>query len=303
MYHVPVMVREVLHYLLHDGSRRVLDATISSGGHARAILETNPAVELIGVDWDKEALGIAERLLEDHKERIHLIRASYADVGRLIPRFGKLDGVLLDLGVSSMQLDDSSRGFSYTQGGPLDMRMSGEGITAKEFIEQGSAEGLTKVLKKYGEVKRASRIARAIKDASNRGRMKTTLDLRDAVDSALGGNTSPSVLSKVYQGLRIALNGELENVQSFLNGLLDHMNKHARLVVISYHSLEDRLIKSFLKRQSIDCLCPPGVPACVCEHRATMEILTRRVVKPSATELVDNPRSRSAKLRAASVIV
>jgi 16S rRNA (cytosine1402-N4)-methyltransferase len=210
--------------------------------------------------------------------------------------------VLLDFGVSSLQLDEPSRGFSYLNDGPLDMRMSAEGATAAEFIADISDAELSAILKRYGEVTRPSRIAKRIKRASDRGELSSTLDLKTAVDGALGGRAAPAVLSKVFQAVRIALNGELENIEKLLGAIRGCVNEDARLVFISYHSLEDRLIKEFLRRESSDCVCPPAAPVCGCGHTASLELLTRRVVKPAPPEIRNNPRARSARLRAASVI-
>ncbi|UCG51230.1 MAG: 16S rRNA (cytosine(1402)-N(4))-methyltransferase RsmH [Candidatus Latescibacterota bacterium] len=302
MHHVPVMVEEVLRYLVSEDSRLILDGTVSCGGHARAILESHPHLKLIGIDRDGDAIRVAERILESYAPRVRFFRGNYTDTPRFLGEKEMLDGVLLDLGLSSFQLDDPSRGFSYLHDGSLDMRMSKEGITAKLLVEKTSETELTRIIRQYGEVTGARKIARAIKNASELGEMESTFDLKRAVETALGTKTTPAVLSKVFQAIRVALNKELDNVESFLGSVLGHMNSGGRLVVISYHSLEDRLVKGFFKKQSTSCVCPPEVPVCVCGHRATLEVLTRRVVKPSAAEVSQNPRARSARLRAAKVI-
>ena len=299
--HTPVMVEEILRYLLHDGSSLVLDATVGCGGHARAILDANTSVELIGVDRDGEALEQAREVLAPYKSRVRLVRASYVDLDRTLEG-RKVDGALLDLGISSLQLDRPQRGFAYSREGPLDMRMSDEGQTARSLIERVDVTGLSDVLKCYGEVTGASKIARAIRTAVDKDSMATTFDLKNAVDTAFGGKAPPSVLSKVFQAIRIAVNHETENVQGFLDAAPRYVRQDSRLVFVAYHSLEDRLIKDFLKRESTDCLCPPKVPTCVCGHEASLEVLTRRVVKPLPEEIRKNPRARSARLRAARVI-
>ncbi len=302
MRHIPVMLDEVQRHLIHKRSRLILDATVGCGGHARAILESNPDIELIGVDTDGDAIRITETVLKDFAPRFRLIQGSYTDVPRILGDTEMLDGALLDLGLSSLQLDDASRGFSYLQDGPLDMRMSGDGTPASVFIEQSSEDELCRVLKEYGEMSGARRIARAIKNASERDAMASTFDLKLAVESAMGRWVPPAVLSRVFQAVRVALNGELENISNFLNLITGHMNRDGRLVVISYQSLEDRLVKNFFKAKSARCVCPPSVPVCVCGQVPSLELLTRRVVRPSATEVARNPRSRSARLRAAKVI-
>lgn len=302
MDHVPVMVREVTRYLLHERSRLVLDGTLGCGGHSQAILDASPDVSIIGVDPDGQALQKAKQVLGVYGERVRLVQASYADLGAVVAPGERLDGALLDLGVSSLQIDEPSRGFSYSKDGPLDMRMSGSGSTAAELIETTSETELARMLKQYGEVTRPAKIARSIKTASNEGRLSTTFSLKEAVDDALSGSAAPGLLSKVFQAIRIALNGELENIRRFLDSILDHANADARLVFISYHSLEDSLIKEFFRRESRACLCPAVSPVCVCDHEPSVEILTRHVVKSSDEEIAENPRSRSAKLRAARVL-
>jgi 16S rRNA (cytosine1402-N4)-methyltransferase len=302
MLHMPVMLGEVVNHLLHAHSMRIFDATVGCGGHARVILEAKSDIELIGVDRDDQALREARMHLADHRRRVHLMKGSYSELDRLLGPFGAVDGVLLDLGLSSMQLDDASRGFSHMNEGPLDMRMGDDGDTAKSMIESVDLEDLSRMLRRYGEVGAARRIARAIKEAASRGDMNTTFDLKRAVESVLRSKSSVGLLSRVFQAVRISVNRELENLQVFLAGILRYVNKNGRLVFISYHSLEDRMVKTFLKRESASCLCPPGLPVCTCGHEATLELLTRRAVKPSRGEIDTNPRSRSARLRAARAL-
>jgi 16S rRNA (cytosine1402-N4)-methyltransferase len=302
MSHVPVMVPEVVHYVVYEESRVVFDGTVGCGGHARAVLETNPRVQLIGVDTDPDALSVAGRLLAPYASRVRLVRASYTEAPRIAGETGPFDGVLLDLGVSSLQLDDSKRGFSYVKDGPLDMRMSGSGESAVEMIARTSENELTGILKRFGEVSGAWRIARSIKHAARNRRLVSTADLGHAVAEAVGGRPAPGLLSQVFQAIRIAVNGELDNIKSFLGSVLGCVNANARLVFVSYQSLEDRAIKEFLKKESVDCVCPPSVPVCNCGHRASLELLTRRAVKPTAAEITANSRARSARLRAARVL-
>jgi len=303
MSHVPVLTSEIVHYLLHDRSRIVLDGTVGCGGHARAILDADSGVRLVGVDTDSDALSAAREALAPYGPRALLVKASYTDLPRLAGAWGKFDGALLDLGVSSLQLDLARRGFSYSREGPLDMRMSGEGETAAEMIGKASEMEVADVLQRYGEVGRAARIARAIKRAAAEGRLGTTSDLARAVESALGSGQAPALLGKVFQAFRIAVNRELDNLRVFLGSILEHVNPGARLVVVSYHSLEDSAVKEFFRREGSDCLCPPRTPVCVCGHTAALEVLTRRVVKPSPAEIAANSRARSARLRAARVVL
>lgn len=302
MNHTPVMVSEVLRYLLHDDSKTILDGTVGAGGHSQAILDANPQIQIIAVDRDPTALQIASDHLARYGTRVRLVRGLYSDLPRVLEESGSVDGVFLDLGVSSMQLDESARGFSHGSGGPLDMRMGPDVPTAKEWIESNGVDELALVLRRFGEIRRAKMTARKIKEAAHAGTMNTTADLRAAVERVHGAGAPPSVLSRVFQALRIRVNSELDILASFLERVLDVVNRSGRIVIISYHSLEDRAVKSFFRTESSGCLCPPGTPVCVCGHTPRVRVLTRRVVKSSAAEIEKNPRSRSARLRAVEVI-
>lgn len=302
MTHVPVMTSEVMHYLLRDDTRTVLDATVGCGGHARRLVEACPHLTLIGIDRDPQALVVAEGALGEFASRCHVVQGNYGDVARLLEPFGKVDGALVDLGVSSLQIDTAGRGFSHSTTGPLDMRMGHDGPTARQFVVESSAEQVADVLREYGEVRGARRLAARIKNAASQGRMDTTSDLVAAVRATFGTDVQPQLVSKVFQAFRIAVNDELGALRRFLADFGSCARPRARLVVLSYHSLEDRIIKDFFAREAKDCVCPPQVPECRCGHRATLKVLTRRVVKPSRDEIAANPRARSAKLRAAEFI-
>jgi 16S rRNA (cytosine1402-N4)-methyltransferase len=302
MIHTPVMTAETVEHLLHDRARLIFDGTVGAGGHAAAVLEASVDVRVVGVDCDPDALGEAQRALERFGERVVLVRDNYAEVDRILRRYGKADGALVDLGVSSLQIDRAQRGFSYSKDGPLDMQMSKQGRSARVLLEESSDLEMTQILETYGEISGARRIARSIRRAVEQGEMKSTQDLRKAVDSAMHGRAAPSVLSKVFQAVRIAVNDEIENLRRFLNSVGRNLEKDARIVVISYHSLEDRVVKDFFRRESTDCICPPASPVCTCGHRATLHTLTRRVVRPRREEIELNPRARSARLRAARVL-
>ena len=303
MMHIPVMTEEVLGFLLHDKTQRIVDGTVGCGGHAAAILKANDSVRVIGLDRDDDALREAREVLAPYKDRAQLMKSNYANIDGALAETGRVDGVFVDLGVSSLQIDRADRGFSYSQDGPLDMRMEHDGATAAELLAGMTQQDLVQVLRDYGEVERAGRIARHIRNAADASEMSTTRELKAAVERAVGaGRTTPALLSRVFQSLRIAVNRELEHLDSFLSKLQDCLNPGARIVVLSYHSLEDRRVKKFFSRESKDCVCPPRTPVCVCGHVAWLDVLTRRVVKPSAQEVADNPRSRSARLRAAAVL-
>lgn len=299
MKHTPAMVDEVLRYVLGPESRLVLDVTVGCGGHARAVLDRNPTVRVIGIDRDAEAIDVARDILRPYQGRCRLVVGNFADLGSILSAEDRVDGVLADLGVSSLQIDTPSRGFSYTHDGPLSMEMDGEGRSARSLIEDTEPKELARILKRYGEVGRARLIAHAVNAAAQAGRMETTGDLKAAVEAAVGGYAPPVLLSQVFQAIRIVVNDELSALRQFLSDLDIYMAPNGRLCVISYHSLEDRIIKEFLRTESRDCICPPKVPVCVCRHRATLEVLTPRVIRPSVREVELNPRVRSARLRAA----
>ncbi len=302
MRHRSVMVDEVVRYLLHERTRIVVDGTVGFGGHAEAILSAHPDVKLIGIDRDATALEATASRLSDRADRVTLVQGLYSDFGTALAGVGKVDGVLLDLGFSSPQLDDAARGFGHSANGPLDMRMGREGETAAELLARLDADQIASLLREYGEVRHPRRVARAIATAAREGALTTTSELRAAVVAALGRSVAPAELSRVFQAVRIAVNRELDILRAFLDGVLDVINPNGRLVIMSYHSLEDRMVKTFLRDASATCVCPPSVPVCVCGRVPRVEILTRRGVRSSAEEIAVNPRARSATLRAAAKI-
>ncbi len=299
MKHVPVMVDEVLAYLLHDGTRVVLDGTAGFGGHLEAILRASETVRVIGVDRDPVAIEGAALRLAAFADRATLVQGRYSELGHVLAGTGPVDGILLDLGVSSPQIDDARRGFAHGTTGPLDMRMEREGETAAELLARMDADGIARMLREFGEVRRPRRLARAIRAAVDRGEMRTTADLRGAVTGAFGGGVAPAELSRVFQAVRIAVNGELEHLRRFLDGAVRSLRPGGRLVVLSYHSLEDRMVKEFMRDAASECVCPPNVPVCVCGRKPSLRMLTRRAVRAGEAEIKSNPRSRSAVLRAA----
>jgi 16S rRNA (cytosine1402-N4)-methyltransferase len=302
MLHTAVMSHEVLTYLLHPQTHLVLDATLGGGGHTRAILEASPGVSVIGIDRDEQAIDLACQKLNGYRGRVTFYHGVFTELEAALHSRGRVDGVLVDHGLSSIQLDDPHRGFSYQLDGPLDMRMSGRGQTAEELIGKIGVAELKGILEDFGEISRAGRMARAIKKAADRGSLKTTGDLVKVVEDVFGHTPPPAFLSRLFQSLRIALNRELDLLGEFLGKVLRFVNPDARLVVISYHSLEDRLVKDFFRRASAACICPPVLPVCVCGRKPALEVLTKKAVKTSREEIKGNPRSRSARLRAARVI-
>ncbi|MGD0765529.1 MAG: 16S rRNA (cytosine(1402)-N(4))-methyltransferase RsmH [Dehalococcoidia bacterium] len=301
--HIPVMVREVIDALGVRPGGRYVDCTVGEGGHAEAILEAaSPRGQLLGIDLDPAALAVAEERLHPYGDSVTLVEGNYEEIGDICRSrgFGPIDGVLLDLGISSFQLEHGRRGFSFSHEGPLDMRFSPtEELTAADVVNGYREEELADVLWRFGEERRSRRIARCIMEQRP---ILTTTQLAGVVEQAVGkrGQSVTHPATRTFLALRIAVNQELAHLAAALqkaHGLLD--NSGARLVVLAYHSLEDRIVKEFFRREARDCICPPETPACICDHRATIRLLTPRPQRPSDLEVLINPRSRSARLRAA----
>ena len=296
-FHVPVMVDEVVHGLVVNPAGTYLDATAGGGGHSQAILANlGPAGRLLSVDRDEEAVAVCRTRLAD--DRVGVRRGRFSELGGLLEeeRISALDGVLFDLGVSSHQIDEARRGFSYRHAGPLDMRMDSHNtLSANELIEGTSEEELTDVIRRFGEEFRAKIIAGSIKRHHERGLMRNTHDLRIAVE-ATGPRHPAKTLSRVFQALRIAVNNELEQLELGLDTSIERLKQSGRLAVISYHSLEDRLVKSKFAPLIHGCICPPGIPVCACGRKPTFVAAVRRQ-RSGAEEVEANRRARSANLR------
>ena len=277
-----------------------MDATAGAGGHAEALLERGAEIRLLALDRDPDALALAAARLSRFGSRVTLARENFADLDRVLEGYPAADGILADLGVSSMQLEEGPRGFSFRRDGPLDMRMGGEGRTAADVVAEASVEELTRILREYGEERMAAKIARGIvQERDWRGPITGTRQLARIVARAKGTRERIDPATRVFQALRIEVNQELVALSSFLAAAVNRLNARGRLAVISYHSLEDRIVKDKFRLEAGACLCPPRLPACVCGARQVLEILTRRPIVPSERERNANPRSRSAKLRAA----
>lgn len=303
--HIPVLRSEVLSLLSAVEPPRILDGTIGMGGHSEALLEERKDLRIIGIDRDREALDCATERLARFGDRVSLFRADFAEVGGLLDTDGTggLGGVLLDLGLSSLQLDRADRGFSLRRNGPLDMRMDREhGVSALTWLAEVSEEDLRRVLQRFGEERYARRIARSIVRARVREPIRTTEDLRGIVHrsvprQAFRGSIDPA--TRTFQAIRIQVNRELESLERGLVELFAALSPGGVLVVISFHSLEDRIVKRFFLARAADCICPPDLPECRCGKRVEAKILTRKPWTPTDLEVAENPRARSAKLRAA----
>jgi 16S rRNA (cytosine1402-N4)-methyltransferase len=283
----------------------VIDGTLGGGGHAVGLLQdTAEDGRLLGIDRDPDAIARARKRLAPFRQRVVLVKSSFHDLKAVAQehRFFPVGGVLLDLGLSSYQLSAPERGFSFINDGPLDMRFDPtQGPSAADLVNTLPTEELVDILYRYGEEKQAWRIAWAIVAARP---LKTTLELAEVIVRALGkrrGRIHPATRS--FQALRIAVNEELGALEAVLPQAVDLLRPGGRLAVISFHSLEDRLVKWFFRRQAQACVCPPEQPVCTCAHEPTLRIITRRPVRPDETELVNNPRARSARLRVAEKVI
>lgn len=280
-----------------------MDATLGAGGHAEALLSRGPAIRLLGVDRDPEAVALARRRLSAFADRTEFVEADFGDIDRVLDGRPAPDAILADLGVSSMQLDRAERGFSFRREGPLDMRMAGGGRTAAEIVASASAEELTRIFRDYGEERMAVKIARGIVAERAFRPITTTRQLARIVARSKTTREKIDPATRVFQALRIEVNQELQALARFLAAAVNRLNAGGRIAVISYHSLEDRLVKEAFRRESGACLCPPKLPSCICGARRAVSVLTRRPITPSEPERRANPRSRSARLRAAERLV
>ncbi len=278
-----------------------VDCTVGGGGHALEILKaSSPDGRLIGIDRDCEAIEKAGEVLADYGERVRLIQSNFRQLDEVLAgeKISAVDGILIDLGVSSRQLDAAERGFSFMKEGPLDMRMNQEeGESASELIERLSAGEIARILKEYGEERWAKKIARAIKDSLPLG---TTTELAAVVARAVPKRFHPKnihVATRTFQALRIAVNAELEGLDDYFLHAAGLLKEGGRMAVISFHSLEDRIVKRAFRQLSKVCICPPGLPICACGKKASVRLLARRAVTASAEEVARNPRARSAKMR------
>ena len=303
--HIPVLLQETIEILAVQPGGRYIDCTLGAGGHAAAILDrSSPGGQLLGIDADPKAIKIAASRLEAHSSSILLVNENFVDLEAICIKYDFLPvhGILFDLGLSSLQLNNHGRGFSFQHDAPLDMRFSpSQEVTAANIINTSSEAELAQLIKTYGEEARSHQIAHRIVQERP---IKTTLHLVRTIEQAVGsrrGRLHPA--TKTFQALRIAVNHELEHLEAALKQAINLLGYKGRLVVISYHSLEDRIVKRLMQQESKDCICPPGVPTCVCGHRACLRLINKMVITPSPREVKLNPRSRSAKLRAAERLI
>ena len=298
--HVPVLTDELIAGLAVQPGGVYVDCTVGGGGHASAVLDASaPTGRLLGVDLDPQAVEESRARLPAHDSSLVLVNDSYVNLRAVCAAhgFANVDGVYFDLGLSTLQLESPSRGFSFQRDEPLDMRFSDrQEMTAADIVNTYSMSDLAHVLWTYGEERRSRAIARRI--VAGRP-LRTTGELARLVQRAVPGRGRVHPATRTFQALRICVNDELANLEQGLKQALEVLAPGGRLAAISYHSLEDRIVKRWLQREASDCICPPGPPVCVCGHTATVRLVNKRVIKPSAAEVGRNPRSRSAKLRIA----
>jgi len=303
-YHEPVMVKEVIESLLVSKTGIYVDCTVGGAGHSYAILKETDAF-LVGIDCDDQALQYAEKRLAEFGSRKVLIRANFADLGKILKDLNieKVDGVLLDLGVSSHQLDTEQRGFSFNQQALLDMRMDRSlKISAYDIVNSFAQDELEKIIRFYGEEKMAARIARAISKKRQQSSIETTTELASIIASCMPAKLKWQKIhpaTRTFQAIRIAVNNELDNIRPAIDAAAEALKPGGRLCVISFHSLEDRIVKNEIRFLGGVCICPKDVPFCVCQKEAKLKNLNSKVIVPSAEEIEANPRARSSKLRVA----
>ncbi len=307
--HAPVLLEETIEHLAVKPGGRYIDATFGGGGHSRAMLDASgPDGAVLAIDADPDAIHRAVDLVTQFDDRFQIVQGNFESIDTIAGEreFEQVDGILFDLGLSSFQFDEHERGFSLHAETTLDMRLdpSVSGPTARDIVNEWSQEEIADVIFRFGEERRSRRIARAIVNRRSEEPIETNAELASIVERAVGGRRGARIhpATKTFQALRIAVNRELEVLETALAKAVDLLKSGGRLAVISFHSLEDRIVKQYFQRESRDCICPADLPVCVCDHKSTLRIVTRRTVSPGEDEIHANPRSRSARLRVAERI-
>lgn len=317
IYHIPVLLKEVIHFLNPQPNQNFIDCTIGGAGHAEEILKRNgPEGKLLGIEVDPDTLQIAKARLAPFAQRVTLVLENFKNLTAVIheQNFPEVHGILFDLGMSSMTLERSGRGFSFQRDEPLDMRLDPrQDLTASQIVNSYPEDALVEIFRKYGEESKAKRISQEIASQRKLSKIKTTQALARIVSAVTDGGKARQgsrhflrsqrhPATRVFQALRIAVNDELGNLEKALPQALAALARGGRIVVISFHSLEDRIVKNFFRREARGCLCPPSLPECRCDHQQQISLLTKKPVRPSVREIQNNPRARSALLRAAQKI-
>jgi len=307
--HIPVMLNKAIEYLKIREDGIYIDGTLGRAGHTKAILKLlNEDGLLIGIDRDMEAIQKVKKELDDNK-KLKLIHGNYVDIPEILQKLNinRVDGILFDLGVSSPQLDKAERGFSYSNEGPLDMRMNrSQDFNAEDIVNSYTKDKLTEIIKKYGEERWASRIAEFIVNARKHEKIKTTGKLVEIIKNAIPASarrTGGHPARRTFQALRIETNNELEQLKESIERAVNSLKSAGRICIISFHSLEDRIVKKTFKYLESDCVCPPDLPVCVCDKKQEVRIITKKPLRADKSEIETNPRSRSAKMRVAERVL
>ncbi|MEK7396332.1 MAG: 16S rRNA (cytosine(1402)-N(4))-methyltransferase RsmH [Candidatus Poribacteria bacterium] len=303
--HVPVMLHEVIDFIAKKGGNYA-DLTLGLGGHASEILKSDPDSHLIGIEIDPEALAIAKERLKPYEDRVYIVKGNYVELDLILAENGisELDGILMDLGVSSIQLDKAERGFSFRLTSSLDMRMDqSTGHPVLHELNNESFNNLVRIIKEFGEERWAKRIAKSIVIARERSPITTTTQLAELIKKSVPrskDNIHPA--TRTFQALRIYKNRELDNLQIGLEKAIKALKTGGRICVISFHSLEDRIVKNTFRTLEHGCICPPKIPKCICGQKPVIKVITKKPITPKEEEIEFNPRSRSAKMRVAEKI-
>lgn len=298
--HIPVLAEPIINWT-PSGAERIVDATVGAGGHAAHLLEAFPQAHLLGLDRDKSMLAKAEKKLYPFHTRVHLVHANFSQLQGVLNKISWdwVDYIVADLGISSLHLEDPQRGFSFSRDGPLDMRLDSQGPTAEAILNTYSREALSDLFARYGEEKMADKLAKAIVAQRQKEPFKTTLQLKRFIHQVKGRAREGKLDSatRVFQALRIAVNQELDHLSTFIPQSVHVVRSGGRVAIISFHSLEDRIVKTLFRHFSGKCICPPGTLHCTCSPQKWARIITKKPLKPSQEEIQANPRARSARLR------
>lgn len=309
MIHIPVMTKEILEYLVPThGACRIIDGTLGFGGHSSAIIRKNPLARILGIDRDSYALSYSRKLFAGQAEKVTIVKARFSELADMAASIGweYVDAVLLDIGVSSHQIDEDFRGFSFRKNGPLDMRMDIEGKkTASYILNKSSVEELAEIFKNYGEINGAYKLAKAIVEKRKFKQWLSTKEFSDLCEEILPFQRrgAPPVSTLCFQALRIAVNDELNELYKAITEAIRLLKKGGRIGVVSYHSLEDRIVKNIFRKESTDCLCSVKLPICKCGHKASIRLITKKPLIPTTEEIRENKRASSAKMRVAERII
>jgi 16S rRNA (cytosine1402-N4)-methyltransferase len=304
IYHVPVLLEECVEALQLKDNGIYVDGTMGGGGHSEALLLANPSIRLYAFDQGPEAIAFASERLAPFHDRIHFIQDNYSHLRtRLaLEKIKHIDGILFDLGVSTHQIDIAERGFSFQQSGILDMRMNQEvGVPAFEIVNHYGYEELAKIFREFGEEPEAGKVARVILQSRDKQPIHTTDDLSNLIDIHFPQNPKfkTKMKARIFQALRIYVNQELEHLKSALKDSTDILSPGGRIAVISYHSLEDRIVKNYFREEEKACICPDNFPQCICNKKSRLKVISRKPILPDSSEILINNRARSAKLRVA----